>query len=84
MNNQDHLDPHNRSEHCVEKVTLKVKGMSCGHCVKAVEGSVGALKGVSSVKVDLKAAKVDVEFNQQEISIDKIKETIDDQGYDVK
>ncbi|MGZ4161758.1 MAG: copper ion binding protein, partial [Neobacillus sp.] len=52
----------------MEKVTLKVKGMSCGHCVKAVEGSVGALKGVSSVKVDLKAAKVDVEFNQQEIS----------------
>ncbi len=67
----------------MEKVTLNVQGMSCGHCVKAVEGSVGALNGVSSVKVDLKAAKVDVEFNQQEVSLDKIKETIDDQGYDV-
>ncbi|MBM7653656.1 copper chaperone CopZ [Neobacillus cucumis] len=68
----------------MEKVTLNVQGMSCGHCVKAVEGSVGALKGINSVKVDLKAAKVDVEFNKQEVSIDQIKETIEDQGYDVK
>ena len=48
----------------MEKVTLNVEGMSCGHCVKAVEGSVGALNGVSSVKVDLEGKKVDVEFNQ--------------------
>ncbi|MED1468650.1 copper chaperone CopZ [Bacillus salipaludis] len=68
----------------MEKVSLNVIGMSCGHCVKAVEGSVSALNGVSSVKVDLKAAKVDVDFNPNEISLDKIKETIDDQGYDVK
>lgn len=68
----------------MEKETLVVKGMSCGHCVKAVEGSVGALKGVQSVKVDLKAATVDVEFNNQEVTLDQIKETIDDQGYDVK
>ncbi|WP_026566217.1 copper chaperone CopZ [Bacillus sp. UNC41MFS5] len=68
----------------MEKLTLKVQGMSYGHCVKAVEGSVGALKGVTSVKVDLKAAQVDVEFNNQEVTLDKIKETIDDQGYDVK
>ena len=68
----------------MEKVTLNVQGISCGHCVKAVEGSVGALKGISSVKVDLKAAKVDVEFNDQEVSLNQIKETIEDQGYDVK
>ncbi|HEY2421018.1 MAG TPA: copper chaperone CopZ [Neobacillus sp.] len=68
----------------MEKVTLNVQGMSCGHCVKAVEGSVGALNGVSSVKVDLKSAKVDVEFNQAEVTVDKIIETIDDQGYEVQ
>ena len=27
----------------MQKVTLNVEGMSCGHCVKSVEGSVGAL-----------------------------------------
>jgi copper chaperone len=68
----------------MEKVTLNVEGMSCGHCVKAVESSVGELNGVSSVKVDLEGKKVDVEFNGADVTLDKIKETIDDQGYDVK
>lgn len=68
----------------MEKVTLKVNGMSCGHCVNAVEGSVGKLEGVKSVKVHLKEGKVDVEFNPSEVSLSKIKETIDDQGYDVE
>lgn len=67
----------------MEKVTLNVTGMSCGHCVKAIEGSVGELAGVSNVKVHLENGTVDVEFSSTEVSLDKIKETIDDQGYDV-
>ena len=68
----------------MEKVTLNVEGMSCGHCVKAIEGSVGNLKGVSKVKVHLENSTVDVEYNTEEVKLDAIKETIDDQGYDVK
>ncbi|MEH7417592.1 copper chaperone CopZ [Neobacillus drentensis] len=68
----------------MEHVTLNVSGMSCGHCVKAVEGSVGELQGVKKVSVDLSNGKVDVEFDTNLVSLDKIKETIDDQGYDVK
>ncbi|MBT2662433.1 copper chaperone CopZ [Bacillus sp. ISL-45] len=67
----------------MEKVTLNVVGMSCGHCVKAIEGSVGELPGVSNVKVYLESGKVDVKYSPTEVSLDKIKETIDDQGYDV-
>ncbi|WP_338450285.1 copper chaperone CopZ [Niallia oryzisoli] len=68
----------------MEKVTLNVEGMSCGHCVKAVEGSVGKLDGVASVKVSLENKTVDVEYNADEVTLDAIKEIIDDQGYDVK
>jgi copper chaperone len=68
----------------MEQVTLNVKGMSCGHCVKAVEGSVGDLQGVSKVKVDLAGNKVEVEYDSKEVSLGKIKDTIDDQGYDVE
>ncbi|MEI5906957.1 copper chaperone CopZ [Bacillus spongiae] len=63
---------------------LNVEGMSCGHCVNAIEGSVGKLKGVNSVQVDLKAGKVHVDFNEAEVNLNQISETIDDQGYDVK
>lgn len=67
----------------MEKVTLNVQGMSCGHCVNSIEGSVGELNGVSKVKVHLENGTVDVEFNDKEVTLEKIKETIDDQGYDV-
>ncbi|TVP81919.1 MAG: copper chaperone [Alkalicoccus sp.] len=63
--------------------TLKVKGMSCDHCVSAVEGSVGSLNGVDKVKVDLDQGTVDVVFHEEQVSEDQIKEAIDDQGYDV-
>jgi len=68
----------------MEHVTLTVGGMSCGHCVKAVEGSVGALAGVKQVSVKLEEGKVDVEFDANIVSLSIIKETIDDQGYDVE
>ncbi|WP_121614287.1 copper chaperone CopZ [Mesobacillus foraminis] len=68
----------------MENVTLNVNGMSCGHCVKAIEGSVGELKGVEKVFVDLENAKVTVQFDAEGVSLEKIKETIDDQGYDIE
>lgn len=67
----------------MEKVTLSVKGMSCGHCVKSVEGSVGELNGVQHVEINLSEAKVTVEFDQNKVSLESIKEAIDDQGYEV-
>ncbi|WP_043976886.1 copper chaperone CopZ [Priestia megaterium] len=67
----------------MEKVTLSVKGMSCGHCVKSIEGSVGELNGVQHVEVNLNEAKVTVEFDQNKVSLESIKEAIDDQGYEV-
>ncbi|WP_107838444.1 copper chaperone CopZ [Metasolibacillus meyeri] len=68
----------------MQNVTLNVQGMSCGHCVKAVEGSVGELTGVEQVTVNLEAATVAVAFDEAQVTVEKIKETIDDQGYDVK
>ncbi|MEB2282776.1 copper chaperone CopZ [Lysinibacillus xylanilyticus] len=68
----------------MQNVTLNVQGMSCGHCVNSVEKSVGALTGVEQVKVNLAEGLVDVAFDETQVSLDQIKETIDDQGYDVK
>ncbi|MCM3716921.1 copper chaperone CopZ [Fictibacillus phosphorivorans] len=68
----------------MEKITLKIEGMSCNHCVNAIEGSVGKLDGVSQTKVNLKEGNVEVEYDSSKVNLNEIKETIDDQGYDVK
>ena len=64
------------------QVTLQVQGMSCGHCVKSVENSVGAINGVEKVHVQLEEGKVQVEFSQ-DVDVKKITETIEEQGYTV-
>lgn len=68
----------------MQNVTLEVKGMSCGHCVNSVEGSVGQLPGVQQVQVNLADSNVEVAFDETQVTLEQIKETIDDQGYDVK
>jgi len=67
----------------MEKTIIKVDGMSCEHCVKAVKTAVSALSGVNNVAVDLKNKTATVEYDADKISLDKIKSEIEEQGYDV-
>ncbi|WP_410513282.1 copper chaperone CopZ [Paenibacillus sp. BR2-3] len=64
-------------------VVLKVDGMSCNHCVHSVEGAVNKLPGVEWVKVSLVEGEVTVEFKDAKVTLENIKETIEDQGYNV-
>ncbi len=66
-----------------EVKTLNVEGMSCSHCENSVKKAVGALNGVSEVTVDLQLKKVSIQFDAEKVSLDIIKEAIEDQGYDV-
>ena len=67
----------------MEKTVLKVEGMSCQHCVSAVTKAVGAREGVSGVAVDLAGKTVAVEYDPEKCPVDKIRQEIEDQGYDV-
>ena len=61
--------------------TILIEGMSCGHCVKAVEEALKELDGVKSVVVDLEGKKAVVEG--ENLDDNKIKEAIDEAGYDI-
>ena len=63
--------------------TLDVKGMTCGHCKMSVEGALEKLDGVSVVEVDLNTGKVEVSYDESKVSLDNMKEAVEDQGYDV-
>ncbi|MEF3309313.1 copper ion binding protein [Paenibacillus sp. GYB004] len=65
----------------MKSVTLNVQGMSCQHCVNSIEGALKEI-GVSG-KVNLKGESVEVSFDEQKVSLDQIKEAIEDQGYEV-
>jgi copper chaperone len=67
----------------MNKETIKVEGMSCEHCVKAVTKAVNALPGIGSVEVDLKSGTVSVEHDPSQSTLDKIKFEIEEQGYDI-
>lgn len=62
---------------------IKVEGMSCPHCENAVKHAAGSLDGVSKVLVDLKGKNVTVEYDESKVTLKKIKDAIEDQGYDV-
>jgi copper chaperone len=61
---------------------LKVKGMSCQHCVMSVTKALNQLEGIKNVQVDL--AKGEVRFdNTKGVASNQIEKTIEDAGYEV-
>ncbi len=61
---------------------LKVKGMSCQHCVMSVTKALNQLEGIKNVQVDL--AKGEVRFdNMKEVASDRIEKAIQEAGYEV-
>ena len=63
---------------------LKVEGMSCEHCVKAVKQAVSAIEGVASVDVDLAGGTVTVDYSPDNATIEAIKNAIEEEGYSVR
>lgn len=68
----------------MKETTLNVTGMTCNHCVQAVEGALTELTGVERALVDLKANNVAVQYDESAVSVEQMTEAIEDQGYDVE
>lgn len=64
-----------------EHVILKIGGMSCVMCVKAIEEGLGKLDGISNVNVNLTSEKAYVTYNSEITTVKDMKNTIEDLGY---
>ena len=63
----------------MQHLTLRIDGMSCGHCVARVEKALSKLDGVNVRKVVLGSAEID--YDPSRITFAGIREAIDDAGY---
>ncbi|HJR64278.1 MAG TPA: cation transporter [Gemmatimonadaceae bacterium] len=60
-------------------MTLKIDGMSCGHCVAAVDRALKSLQGVEVEQVSIGSASV--RFDPDTTSQSEITDAIQDEGY---
>lgn len=61
--------------------TYAVKGMTCDHCVRAVEAELSAVPGVTAVEVDLAAATA-VVTSKDPIEAKIVREAVEEAGYE--
>ena len=66
-----------------ESTILVAPDISCEHCQHAIEGAVGKMDGVQTVKVDIPTKSVHIEYDPQKLTLVRIEEVMDDVGYTV-
>lgn len=62
--------------------TIKIKGMSCNHCVMTVTKALNEIDGTQDVKVDLSKGEATFEY-EKPIDMNIVREKIKKAGYEV-
>ena len=62
---------------------LKIEGMTCASCVKTIEKVVSGLEGVHGIRVNLSFENARVEYDPEQLPMEKIREKIEEIGYRV-
>lgn len=67
----------------MQKQILQVEGMSCQGCVKSIEKALKQRDGVKNVGIDLSTDTVELDFDENRVSLEELKARIKEAGYDV-
>ncbi len=62
--------------------TIRIKGMTCNHCVMAVTKALNEIEGIKDVNVDLEKGEAAF-FEEKPVDKSIIKERIEKAGYEV-
>lgn len=65
----------------IETTTLRVEGMSCGHCVKHVTEALKGVKGVKEASVSLESASAQVTFDAAKATRELLVKAVCAAGY---
>ena len=64
----------------MEKATLSIPNISCGHCVMSIQRELGELDGVSRVEGSPDKKEITVEYDAP-ATLDRIKDTLKEINY---
>ncbi len=68
----------------IQERVLSVPDVSCEHCVKAIDGALTKVSGVTAVRTDIPTKTVHLRYDFEQVSLEKIEEVLDDVGYTVE
>jgi copper chaperone len=67
----------------MQTIILKVRGMTCGGCVAAVQRVLHELDGVENVDVSLAQGQARIEYEPARVQPSDLHAAIEDAGYEV-
>ena len=67
----------------MNSVQLKIGGMTCSACAKAIERAVGKLPSAKDVSVNYATEKLSVSYDEQKLALDEVKKAVIKAGYEV-
>ena len=64
----------------MEKTTLSIPNISCGHCVMTIKGELGEIEGVKKVEGDAETKEITVEWDSP-ATVESIRSTLKEINY---
>ena len=65
----------------MKKIILEIEGMHCEGCSSRLTRVLNALDGVKETKVSLEEKKANIEYDENIVNIEEIKQSIEDTGF---
>jgi copper chaperone len=63
---------------------LNVPDISCEHCERTITNTLTPIPGVRDVKVDIPNKQVRVDFEESKVSVDEMKDVLQEEDYPVE
>jgi copper chaperone len=68
----------------VATTVLNVPDISCEHCERTITNALTPVAGIRTVNVDIPEKKVRVDYDEAQVSVDRMKELLEEEEYPVE
>ena len=68
----------------MSRAVLSVPDISCEHCENTIKKALSGQPGVSAVRVDIPGKQVQLEYDEGQLSLERVKELLQEEDYPVE